>query len=215
MSFRQKGVAGLLIIGAAAVAIGSYSIFKKPQPQVIIKEIPVKAETSPTQFPNAQTAQTAKPSYYPSQRGLATVAPSVSISADGRICTIVVPADAPNGVKAEDSTGKQFTLTRGQRFEVEANGEVEYASNHPIVGPQGETGGYYDYSVDSPFHHNVGGLEFSIGPLGANRYFAGRYYLGTAKYTGVPIFRIVESVNGYLDGNYGAFTVTVRKLAER
>jgi hypothetical protein len=202
---QSKLILVLLVVGVLCLLVGIYTYVKPPHDVVPAKagilegQPPVTAESPP------------HPSYYPSKRGLPSVKPSVLIGEDGRSCTLVVPADAPDGVKAEDpATGKQFILNQGEKFQVEASGAVEFSSEHPLVGPKGLSD-YYDYSVDSPFHHNVGGLEFSIGALGANRYFAGRYYSGVAKYADVPTFRVIESVNGYLDGNYGAFTVTVKK----
>lgn len=134
---------------------------------------------------------------------------SVSISSDGMSCTVIVPAIADNGVRAEGSNGREFYIRQGEKFEIEANGSVSFSSDHPRASPEG-VAGWYDPYVDSPFTQNVGGLEFSIGNLESNRFFAGKYYYGTAAYSGVPVFRIIDRTP--YTGNSGGFTVTIRKF---
>jgi hypothetical protein len=72
--------------------------------------------------------------------------------------------------------------------------------------------GWYDPYIDSPFKQNVGGLEFSIGSLSSNRFFAGEHYYGTVEYSGIPVFRIIERMAGYSDDNLGSFTVTIQRI---
>lgn len=141
--------------------------------------------------------------------GLPLIAPSVTI--DNSSCTLIIPANIETGVKAIDSTGRQFVLRQGDQFEIRAEGMVAFSREHPCVGPEGMHG-WYDPHIDSPFKQNVGGLEFSIGSLSSNRFFAGENYYGTAEYSGTPMFRIVERVAGYNDGNSGSFTVTIQKI---
>jgi|GEM_PF-3734870 len=135
---------------------------------------------------------------------------SVKIAPDGKSCTLFVPATYGNGVEARDNAGHQFYLNKGEQFEIQATGMAMFSTEHPRVGPQGMYG-WYDPYVDSPFNENVGGLEFSIGPLPENRFLAGTNYSGGAEYSGVPVFRVVERTSGYGDGNYGGFTVTIKK----
>lgn len=135
---------------------------------------------------------------------------SVSISSDGMSCRLIVPATAGTGVRAEDSNGREFFIRQGDKFEIEASGSVLFSTDHPRVNPEGMAG-WYDPYVDSPFTQNVGGLEFSIGNLAANRLFAGKYYYGTAQYSGVPVFRVIERLAGYV-GDPGGFTVTIKKI---
>ena len=194
---RNRLIPILLILAIAAFGGAIYIGLKKQSANVQVEQKSLP-ETKPG------TTQATK------KGRLESYNPSVVISQDGKSCTLVVPAQAGDGVATDDGS-KQFFLNKGDEFEIVANGSVEVRGvTEAIVGPEGEYG-YWDKSVDSPFYTKVGGLEFSIGPLGANRYFAGRYYQGKSKYNGVPVFRVIESVNGYQDGNDGAFNVTIRK----
>lgn len=136
--------------------------------------------------------------------------PSVTISADGNKCSIVVPSDQPEGVKAIDKTGKKFVITAGDDVKMELSGRARIGSDRAVVTPAGETG-YRDPYVDSPFKDRVGGLEFSIGSLSDNRYLAAANSVFRAKHTGVPVFRVIETKSGYHDGNLGYFTVVITK----
>ena len=133
----------------------------------------------------------------------------MTVASDGSSCTLIVPADAAHGVRAQDGTGREFRLQQGDEFQIESTGLVGFSSDHPCVGPEGLRG-WHDPFVDSPFKQNVGALEFSIDSLEGNRYFAGTYYRGTAEVGGIPIFRIVDRLSGY--HGRGAFNVTVRKI---
>jgi hypothetical protein len=190
---RRRLAFVLLTLAIAAFAVAIYLALNR--------EVPVEVMAQP---------ESGHPSYWPSARGYETIQPSVTIADDGLSCVVVVPAHISEGVRAEDKSGKQFIIKKGENFEIIATGLVEFASNKQPTDADGLPK-YWDKSVDSPFYKNVGGLEFSIGSLAANRYFAGRSYRGKAKDTGVPIFRVIESINGYYDGNYGAFSVNVRK----
>jgi serine/threonine protein kinase len=142
--------------------------------------------------------------------GLNTPKPSANISSDGLSCTLIIPANVKQGTKAEDSSGRQLRLKKGDEFEVESEGNVGFSSDHPCVTPEGMRG-WHDPYVDSPFTQNVGGLEFSISSLQSDRYFAGSYYRGRSETDGVPIFRVIDRLTGY--NGIGSFRVTVRKLA--
>jgi len=115
------------------------------------------------------------------------------------------------GVRAIDSTGRKFSIKKGEQFEISADGLVSFSSEHPCAGPEGMFG-WYDPYMDGPFKQNVGGLEFSINSLNANRFFAGKHYYGVADYSGIPVFRVIERKTGYTDDNSGSFTVTVQKI---
>jgi hypothetical protein len=141
--------------------------------------------------------------------GLSTQSASVDVASDGKSGRLTVPANASHGVRAEDASGNQFRLQQGDEFQIEASGLASFSADHPCVGPDGLRG-WYDPVVDSPFKQNVGALEFSIGSLENNRYFAGTYYRGTANADGMPTFRIVDRLGGYT--GHGAFNVTIRKL---
>jgi hypothetical protein len=134
---------------------------------------------------------------------------SVRISPDGLTCTLVVPVNEALGVRAEDNSGRLFFLQKGDEFDVITKGQVNFSSEHPCASPEG-IHGWYDPYVNSPFSQNVGGLEFSIGSLQANRYFAGSYYKGIADSAGSPVFRVIDRLSR--DDKRGAFTVTVHKL---
>jgi serine/threonine protein kinase len=154
---------------------------------------------------------TITPPTSPPCSGLPIVKPAVTITPDGLTCTLAVPANAAEGIRAIDSKRRQFSLHQGEQFEIRAAGLVAFSREHPCSGPEGMFG-WYDPYMDSPFKQNVGGLEFSIGPLSSNRFFAGKYYYGTADYSGTPVFRIIERKTGYHDDNSGSFTVTVQKI---
>lgn len=154
---------------------------------------------------------TITPPTKPPCSGLPIVKPAVTISPDGLICTLTVSANAAEGLRAIDSKGRRFSLHQGEQFEVRTTGLVAFSREHPCSGPEGMFG-WYDPYVDSPFKQNVGGLEFSIGPLNSSRLFAGKYYYGMAEHNGTRVFRIIERKTGYHDDNSGSFTVTVEKI---
>lgn len=100
-------------------------------------------------------------------------------------------------------------IQKGQLVTISATGEVDIGRGP--VGPDGEPG-YLDYTMDSPYKHNVGGLEMWIGPdKNANRYFVGSYFSQRVEHSGDSItLRVIESIHGYRDGNNnGAFKVTI------
>jgi hypothetical protein len=134
--------------------------------------------------------------------------PSVKISKDGKTCWLFVPSDSVSGVQAIDGSGKKFRINKGDYIEMELSGKANIGRGD--VGPEGELG-YGDRSVDSPFFDHVGGLEFSIGSLSTNRYLASINTRFQSRYTGVPVFRVIETRRGYLDGNSGGFTVRITK----
>ncbi len=115
------------------------------------------------------------------------------------------------GVRTE-TNGRKFTVSVGDTIEIQATGVVKVGSDRPSVGPEGETSGYWDYGVDSPFHKNVGGLEMWIGnDKNSNRYLVGSQLRQTVKESGVITFRVIDSLRGYT-GGIGSFHVTVRKV---
>lgn len=140
--------------------------------------------------------------------------PSVSISQDGLSCIVIVPANVIDGVRAVEASGRAFNVTTGDELDVESSGLVKFDEDH-CVDAEG-LAGWYDPYVDSPFNQNVGGLEFSIGPLSNNRYFAGKHYRGFAEYDGVPIFRIIDRRpgNGMGYRGNGAFSVRLKLKAQ-
>ena len=142
---------------------------------------------------------------------LSTPNPSASVSSDGSSATLVVPANMAQGVKAQDESGNSFTLRDGEWFEIVADGQTSFSGDHPCASPEGVTE-WYDPFVDSPFVRNVGGLEFSIGSLQTNRFFASNYYRNRAEVGGVPVFRLIDRSSGY--SGSGAFNVTIRKIDE-
>lgn len=193
---KSKLLPALLIVGIALSTIGIYLIYSKKSSETVSETV------GGYRFPDMSGSPGKPPS------------PSVKISADGKECLIVVPADARDGVKAIDKNGKEFVIHSGDQIELEISGKVQVGSDRAIVTAEGETSGYRDTGVDSPFYSNVGGLEFSIGSLSSNRFLAINNKQFTANYDGVPIFRIVDRLDGNLDGyngNLGGFTVTIKK----
>jgi serine/threonine protein kinase len=143
---------------------------------------------------------------------LDTQKPSVNISQDGSSATVVVPANIAQGVKAENGSGQKLFLREGDWFDISAEGQISFSSDHPCAGTEGVRG-WYDPFVDSPFKQNVGGLEFSIGSLQTNRFFVGSYYKDRAETDGIPIFRVIDRLTGY--GGTGSFRVIVRKISSQ
>ena len=213
-----------LLIGGGAVAWfmsgktserGAANSSPSPSPPKSAKQIATRPNSQPTTTnPNCVVSYpsgscwTISPPNSPCS-GLAVQNASVSVSSDGKSCTLTVPANAAHGVRAEDAAGNQFRLQQGDEFQIEASGLTSFSADHPCVGPEGLRG-WYDPLVNSPFKQNVGALEFSIGALEGNRHFAGTYYRGTADVDGVPTFRTIDRLGGYT--GRGAFNVTVRKL---
>lgn len=101
-------------------------------------------------------------------------------------------------------------MQKGQMIEVSAAGTVLFSLDHPRSSPDG-INGWYDPSADSPFKQNVGGLEFAIGSLSSNRYFAGTHYKGVAPESGELIFRVIDRKEGYGEKNAGGFKVEVKR----
>lgn len=123
-----------------------------------------------------------------------------------------VPATTAEGIKTEGSNGRRFMVSTGDEIEVLTIGYVKVGIDRPVVGPEGETGGYWDYSVDSPFHHNVGGLEMWVGDdKHRNRYLVGSQFRLKVKEAGIITFRVIDSLTGYK--GTGSFHVTVRKTS--
>ncbi len=187
----------LLVVGLTLVAIGLYSILS-PSSQV--------TKTDPCQpvvySPNVRWV-CGKPSY--------TVCPNLeqiksSVKISDNTAVVVVPAHEPNGVSV---TG--FQIDKGDKISISVDGRIKFSSDHPCVEADGMAG-WEDLGVDSPFNRNVGGLEFSIGSLYDNRYFVGKNYQATADVSGIPVFRVIESLQGYRDNNGGAYTVTLQKI---
>lgn len=133
----------------------------------------------------------------------------VSINPDGS-WTAVVPV-VEGGVRLETDAGQQFRLEQGDRVRIEVLGWVDIGRGR--VGPDGEPG-YRDATMDGPFKDRVGGVEMWIGPVKeTNRYFVGSFFLQQVEHAGVPTLRVIESINGYHDGNnQGAFQATINKL---
>ena len=182
-----------------------------PKLSPLTKVIPSPNTSSPNcviSYP-AGSCWTVNPSTLRPCSKLATSKSLVNISQDGSSVTVVVPANIAQGVKAEDGSGQRFSLREGEWFEISAEGQTSFSGDHPCARPEGVRE-WYDPYVDSPFTQNVGGLEFSIGSLQANRFFAGSYYRNQAETSGVPVFRIIDRLTGYL--GTGSFRVTVRKI---
>ncbi len=114
------------------------------------------------------------------------------------------------GVKLKTYDGREFKVKAGDHIEITASGCVDIG--RIPVGPDGEFD-YKDNSVDSPYKNRVGGLEMWIGDNKdyQDRYFIGRHFDTKVRHSGIPTFRVIESVTGYNDGNIGAFKVTIRK----
>lgn len=108
----------------------------------------------------------------------------------------------------EEGVTIPIEVKKGQLLTISATGKVDIGRG--LIGPNGEHG-YVDYTMDSPYKHNVGGLEMWIGPnKNDNRYFVGSYFSKRVDHSGDSItLRVVESLYGYHDGNTGEFKVTV------
>jgi hypothetical protein len=107
----------------------------------------------------------------------------------------------------ENGVTLPVSLKKGDSLEITATGQVDIGRG--FIGPDGEPG-YQDTSVDSPYVGRVGGLEMWVGDK-SNRYFVGSHFVGQIEQSGTLTFRVIESLNGYRDGNIGAFTVTIHK----
>jgi hypothetical protein len=217
MKFQTMLLVGLLVVGLGCVTIGIYSLIKAVPPPTL-NQVEAKQSVS-VQTPKkpdcvisytSGSCWTCRPPAVPPCSDLFTPKPSAVISADGLSCVVVVPATAAGGVSATEKSGQQFVLHKADEFQIDVHGLVDFADDHPCVTAEGMKC-WYDPYVDSPFTENVGGLEFSIGALEANRFFAGEHYSGVSDYDGVPVFRVIERLTGYLDNNSGGFTVTIRK----
>jgi hypothetical protein len=205
MNSKNTWLAVIGIAGIGCLIVGLYLVYR-PTPQLTQSTSQTNNYPNPCQpivySPNVRWI-CGKPSY--------TVCPNLeriksSVTINGDTAVIVVPADEPNGVPV---TG--FQINKGDKISISTNGRIKFSSDHPCVEADGMNG-WEDLGIDSPFNHNVGGLEFSIGSLYENRYFAGKSYQATAETSGVPVFRVIESFQGYKDNNSGAFTVTLHKI---
>lgn len=121
---------------------------------------------------------------------------------------IVVPPIAQGAPLEVDGHPIEFAV--GDDVEIVATGIADIGRGP--FGPDGEPN-YRDSTVDSKYKDKVGGLEMWIGQdKEANRCFIGSRFAGKVDYSGVPTFRVIESLPGYKDGNSGAFIVTVKKV---
>lgn len=136
--------------------------------------------------------------------------PSVVMNPDGS-WTALVPV-IKDGVKLEKA-GQRFEVREGEEILVDATGFVDIGRG--LFGPDGDMSSP-DRTMDSPIKDHVGGLELWIGfDKNSRHYFVGsqRNQVIRIEESGVPTFRVIESLNGYCDkNNSGYFTVTVRKL---
>ena len=203
-------VLGFLIIGFALVGIGIYSFIPSAETSSKVNLPP--APKFVKQYGDGLGWTKNPPPDLPCE-DLPTPKGSVQISPDGKEVTMVVPANLDRGVPSHDAQGKEFTLQKGDKFEVSVTGKIKFSKDHPCVGPYGMDG-WYDSHVDSPFFENVGGLEFAIGALTSdwsNRFLPGTDKTFTAQTSGFVVARIIEQDKGYSDDNSGAFTVTIKK----
>lgn len=121
----------------------------------------------------------------------------VRISGDMRTCWLVVPANRPKGVRAIAPDGRRFEIVPGERISLDVQGGVRYKSGGNLVGEQGETRAFY------------GGLGFKIGTgeeflTADNRSF-------TARFSGLPRFRVIDYGDEAYRDNVGYYTVIIRK----
>jgi DNA-binding winged helix-turn-helix (wHTH) protein len=132
------------------------------------------------------------------------------VNRDGSWTVTVYPIT--EGVKLENDS-LRYELVEGDTIEVKASGRVDIGRGP--VSPDGEPD-YGDPSMDGPFKDRVGGLEMWIGTDKAlNRYFIGSSFRGKVNHSGIPTFRVIESLRGYQDGNNsGFYYVTIRKIIE-
>jgi DNA-binding winged helix-turn-helix (wHTH) protein len=138
--------------------------------------------------------------------GHSAMQPSITINPDGSWTVIVLPV--VEGTRLE-TNGHKFELSEGDTIEVSVTGKVNIGRG--LVGPDGEAN-YENPTMDSSFKDHVGGLEMWIGSRElADHYFIGSGFAGKVNASGIPTFRVIESLHGYQDGNTGAFQVTVKK----
>lgn len=136
--------------------------------------------------------------------------PLAKANPDGSWIVVVPPV--AQGVSLEVD-GHPIGLAIGDEIEIVASGIADIGRGP--FGPEGEPN-YRDSSVDSKYKDHVGGLEMWIGPdKEANRFFIGARFIGKLTHSGVPTFRVVESLPGYKDGNSGAFIVTVKRTSSQ
>jgi len=137
------------------------------------------------------------------------VEPSVTINSDDSWIAIVPPI--AEGVRLETGVNR-FELAEGDIIEVSASGRVSIGRG--CFDPNGEPK-YGDPSMDSPFQNRVGGLEMWIGTERVGREFIGTGRILKIAHSGVPTFRVIESLLGYQDGNNeGYFRVKIRKMTK-
>jgi len=209
---------GILIVGLVLVSIGLYVALKPESANAVasgsnvvtsstsVSSTPPPKNSSPTcvtSYPSGSCWTISNP---PTDKGSSMTSDSKftrsSVEENGNTCKIILAASNSEGVKG-------CRVTKGQKIEISASGTSLFSTDHPRVRAEGMRG-WYDPGVDSPFTQNVGGLEFSIGSLDKNRFFAGDHYAGNAEESGELIFRVVERLSGYAD-NKGGLEITVKR----
>lgn len=206
---------GIFTVGVALVIIAVYwEAVKFVTPQnsksVDFSKNPIESSPVKVKIKDGLWWTINPPSFIPCQ-DLPNSGPSVEINDDETEANMVIPATSDRGLAAVDERGRKLILHSGDKFQVTTSGKIKFANDRPCVGAEGMYG-LHDEVVDSPFKEHVGGLEFSIGNLDSNRYFAGDYYTGTAEHDGLFIGRIIERIPGYHDDNSGFFNVRVKKI---
>jgi hypothetical protein len=136
------------------------------------------------------------------------------VEADGtETVKLIVPATSDAGVASVGEKDRGVMVNVGDEFTVDVDqaDRVKFSGDHPCVDALGMAG-WYDPKVDSPFTNNVGGLEFAVGSLSAdrtNRFLPGFHKNYVAQKSGPLVFRVIERIDGYHDNNSGYFKVTV------
>lgn len=122
--------------------------------------------------------------------------------------SLTIPSSLEEGIEVPVASGK---------VKIEVSGTVDIGRGQ--VGPEGEPG-YWDTSVDSyqydaSLKDHVGGCEIIIGGqlenghiVGGTRMLVGRVWEGNI--SGPARLRVIESRNGYHDGNTGNYSAVIR-----
>lgn len=124
--------------------------------------------------------------------------------------TVVIPV-LKEGVRLERD-GVRFEVQEGDEIRVNATGAVDVGRGK--FGPDGDPH-MPDSTMDSTIKDHVGGLELWVGSKDTRHYHIGSKpnQVIRVEQSGVPTFRVIESLHGYCDkNNSGTFAVTVRRL---
>ncbi len=118
--------------------------------------------------------------------------------------SFTVPQSSRSGVAT-------ITVKAGDTIEIDPSGKAETRREAGPVGPGGETSGYCDTSVDSPFTCNVGGLQMWIGDKNSKPYLIDGLTTIKAERGGTVYLQVIDSKTGH--NGTGAFVGKIRRIS--